>query len=156
MALDTIGNDATKNAEASDDEDEDEDDDDLFTLDSSTDNVDNDEDLDDQELLPEDQKDVIQCDWENKMMLKQRTVYIFRSHERFLQAMVHNKLFPGIVTIDTLESGRKVHQVYSVFRLPGKTFGWSKVTFDDDEVCFINGLTFAPITIGPVKTAHNR
>ena len=99
------------------------------------------------------QDDAVHCEWEDKMMLKDRTVCAFRNELKFDTAYDSKKLFPAIVAIDELDDGRRqVHQVCVVMRLPKKRFGWRKVNFDDDEGCHFNGLCFAPITLGPVTT----
>jgi hypothetical protein len=95
------------------------------------------------------------CYWQETMMKKARTIHVFRNHEKFLAAFNEHKLFPTIVTIETDNSGtgKAVYSMRCVFRMPGRSFGWRKVNFDDENGCYFNGLYFAPIALGPVSTA---
>ena len=94
------------------------------------------------------------CEWEDKMMEKKRTVYIFRNEEKLQAILESRKPIPGIVTMKKTDTGEKVHQMYIVLRLPGRSFGWQKVDFDDKNGVDFSGLHFADMQLGEVDKTN--
>ncbi len=105
---------------------------------------------DDDENEDDDGEGAEYCEWEDKMMKKKRTVFVFRNPGKLLEVIVDAKPIPGIIVIEDTTVG-PVYSFYAVCRTPGRSFGWRKVDFNDDEGVFFFGYFCAPIQVGEVE-----
>ena len=80
---------------------------------------------------------------------KSRTVYIYKNREQLLHAVESTNPVAGVVVENTDTEGNSQETLYAVFRKPGKTFGWVKLKFDDNNGCPYHGPWYASISIEP-------
>ena len=92
------------------------------------------------------------CEWEDKLMAKKRTIYVFRNETKLEGAINAKKPIPGIVTLDCADDGTRIHQMYVVIRVPSRSFALRKINFDDDEGVTFFGLHFADIEFGEIES----
>lgn len=127
--------------------------DDLGTSDdesSSSEMASSDDEEDEDDVSENEQAEAEFCDWESKMMEKQKTVYVFRNHEKLLEAADELKPIPCIVTICQNSSGMNIYQLYAVCRMPGRSFGWCKMNFKDNEGVSFYGYHCAEMQLDDV------
>jgi hypothetical protein len=90
------------------------------------------------------------CSWEDQMMSKARTIYIYRN-DNLLESQA-NELKPiaGIVVLEEIIPGLLHNQQYVVVRMPGRSFGWCRMTFDDENGVFFKGVWYADALFSPL------
>jgi len=82
---------------------------------------------------------------EDQHMRKTRTIYVYRKLDLFEVSWQQCRPLAGIVVAASNEEGTKSLQLYIVYRKPQRTFGWSRVVFDDTAGCTLGSVWYAPI-----------
>ncbi len=141
------------NADSDDEEDSDSNEESSYAGDTDDDDDDNDEEQDEEE----DQEDTMETESSTPMvtmvvedhhMSKSRTIYVYRRKQQLLDSIANNEPITGIVVSDG--DGKK--QFYGIFKSGGKSFGWTKVNFDDANGNWLYGLWYAPIAVVETET----
>ena len=85
---------------------------------------------------------------EDQNMSKDKTVYIYPKREKLLSSLAAGEPISGILVLE-----ETALVAYCVYRAPGRSFSWSKVTFNDNEGVDFCGLFYSPITVNhdPVR-----
>jgi hypothetical protein len=77
-------------------------------------------------------------------MLKDKTVFIYPKKEVLEGEIASNKPITGFLVE---ENNRDQLSAYCAYKLPGKSLGWTKVTFDDKEGINFCGLFYSPLRL---------
>jgi hypothetical protein len=86
---------------------------------------------------------------QDEQMSKAQTVYIYKKREILQEAVDKKDPIAGIIIKGINQSA----ELYSIFKRPGKKFGWTRICFDDRGGIQWCGLWYAPFTL---KTAMTR
>ena len=93
------------------------------------------------EQLPDEEEEKWSTPMEDEQMKKARTYYIYKRHSDLREAIDNQKPLSGIL----LRASDGSPQFYVVYKVPGKHFGWYKVSFNDTEGIKLGGLWYAPL-----------
>ena len=83
---------------------------------------------------------------EAKQMDKARTYYIYKQQSSVEDALARGEPVSGIL-VKGRERNNNSAEMYLVYKIPGKKFGWFKVSFDDSNGALVCGLWYAPIQV---------
>ena len=98
------------------------------------------------EQLPDDEDQQWSTPMEDKQMEKARVYYIYKRHTVLEEAIARHDPISGII----IQAKDGSPQMYLIYKVPGKKFGWKKVSFNDAEGTHVCGLWYAPITVEEV------
>jgi hypothetical protein len=82
-------------------------------------------------------------------MAKTRTIYVYRTEAQVEEAMATGTPIAGTIEIAEDPSGEKAFEFKMIFRMPGKTFGKRRVTFDDANGVNFHGMWCAEALLLP-------
>ena len=80
---------------------------------------------------------------EEKQMEKARAYYIYKKLSDLQEAVEKRLPIAGILR--KMSDGQP--QMYAVYKIPGKRFGWCTVSFDDQQGTRVCGLWYAPMLV---------
>ena len=98
------------------------------------------------EELPNEEDQIWSTPMEDKQMEKARVYYIYKRHTVLEEAIARHDPISGII----IQAKDGSPQMYLIYKVPGKKFGWKKVSFNDAEGTHVCGLWYAPITVEEV------
>jgi hypothetical protein len=96
------------------------------------------------------------CDYsllEDQMMAKARTIYVYKTSKRFVDAMAAQKPVAGIL-IENGSGNVATLDFFCIVRTARDSLGWAKISFDDTLGENVNGMWYAPIKVGAVDAHH--
>ena len=80
---------------------------------------------------------------EDDEMKKARVIYIYRSKNELQQSINRSEPIAGIIIRNEAVSGNP--EMFAVYKMPGKRFGWMQILFQDDQGVQHVGTWFAPL-----------